>query len=100
VTIFQRYTPEEFENFVRQEPSKAVEWLRQEIEQIDNEDLMCAAKAMFLLVLVSQSLRVLIPLVDAPDVLGAKLARLSILMDDRITEMFHEWLGEDAESTE
>ncbi len=100
MTLFQQYTPEEFENFVRQEPNKAVEWLRKEIEEIDNWDLMCAAKAMFLLVLVSQSLRVLIPMVDEPEVLGERLARLSILMDDRITEMFHEWLGEDAESAE
>ena len=100
MTLWQEYTPKEFEEFVRYEPQEAVEWLRGQIEQIENPDLMCAAKAMFLLVLVSQSLRVLIPLVDDPDVLGEKIARLSILMDERIHEMFHEWLGEDAESAE
>lgn len=90
---FQKYTPEEFEDFIREDPMAAVEWLKDEINGIDNPDLHTAAKAMFLLVMVSQSLRVMIS-VDDPESTSMRLARLSILLDERLMEMFNEWLEE------
>ena len=94
---FKKYTPEEFEAFIREDPTAAVEWLKDEIEGIENPDLHTAARAMFLLVLVSQSLRVVITL-DDPESVSMRLARLSILIDERILELFSDWLGEDPET--
>lgn len=91
--VFQRYTPEEFQDFIREDPMAAVEWLKDEIDGISNPDLHTAAKAMFLLVMVSQSLRVMIS-VDDPEAASMRLARLSILVDERLMEMFNEWLEE------
>lgn len=89
---WEGYTPQEFEQFVRDEPQEAVEWLREQIKDISDPDLQIAAKAMFLLVMLSQSLRLLVASVDDPEYVATKLARVSILLDERLKEMFEVWL--------
>jgi hypothetical protein len=86
------YTPEEFAEFIQEDPKAAVDWLRGAIGEIESHDMQTAAKALLLLVLIAQALRAMLHYdEDEYDDLMNRLARLSILLDDRLDEFLNEW---------
>lgn len=87
------YTPEEFAEFIRQDPKAAVGWLQDAIGDIEDAETQAAAKALLLLVLVSQSVRLMLHYGEHEyEELMARLARLSILLDERVGEFLDDWI--------
>ena len=90
------YTPDEFADFIRDDPKAAVGWLQDAIGTIENHDAQVAAKSLLLLVLVSQSVRLMLHHeAEDYDDLMRRLARLSILLDERLEEFLEDWAGEE-----
>lgn len=87
------YTPDEFADFIKEDPKAAVNWLQEIIGDMEGPDAKMAAKALLLLVLVSQSVRLMLHhSEDEYEDLMARLARLSILLDERVAEFLDEWI--------
>lgn len=86
--------PDEFIQLVKDGHAlEAVAILKEQIMALDNEDQQIAARACFLLVSVSEVVRLCLNFdEDHHEDLMKRLARLSILIDERLREILDDWM--------
>lgn len=88
------HTQKELVELIRENPGEAVDLLKAEIGNLEFDEQI-AARSVFLLIAVSHILRMCLKFdEDQYEDLMVRLARLSILVDDRLGELMDEWWEE------